>query len=474
MIRVEVFTRLKISNNLSNERLVAKTFLKYNFSAVADDVIIVWVKNSAPGAEIDRYLLDDTTDHEKNGGHTVDGLDPVMHQFKFYQSVDGITLNTLLLTLDVDASIYNEIVVQRFTYRVDRGNSGSDPGEVWGDPVAGDDTLEDERLIGATHENCIVEQRGVGPLREDEINFLPGGGFEFVDSGTAFSNDDTFTALYYKVVGQQVQTVQGGGDYNDVKLLQDDVDDSIDFDTTFYKKICVANFTGPVGTIVFPSMAIIPDTKVRFTTHQGSQNYLTLAFNGSETVKLRGQNKNKIHLAKGESIEIVFKDNVGYVDYRPHGLGARGSVIGDYANRSANDPVLLADTSTGLLDGNDYPGLLEYVQALPAGSVVTITNWNLNLANKRKWGYNSITKEIRVPHLDDLHRRFRTGSEDAGTYQADQVGQYTDSTGESEGGTDPINADTYQAGPYKMKNNVRNAGQETRVKAFKEYPLIVL
>lgn len=453
---------------------MAKVFLKYNFSAVADDVIIVWVKNTAPGAEIDRYLLDDTTDHEKNGGHTVTGLDPVMHQFKFYQSSDGITLDTLLLTLDVDASIYNEVIVNQWYYVVDRGQSGTDPGEAWADPADGDDHVDDERLIGATHENATVEQRGYGKFREDEINYLPGGGFEFIDSGTKFANSDTFFVTFYKIVAQQVQTLESGSDYNDVKLLQDDLDNSIDFDSSFYKKVCLANFTGAVGTIVFPALATIPDTKVKFSTHQGSQIYLTLAFNGSETAKVNGQNKNKIHIAKGRIVELVFKSSVCYVVCDGTPFLMRGQIIGDHRNRSIDEPFLLADESTGVLSGNNYPGLYDYIASLAPGATVLLANWADSLSNKRKWGINTITKDFRVPHLDDLHRRFRTGSEDAATYQADQVGQYTDSAGSSEGGSDPINADTYQAGPYKMKNKVRNTGQETRVKAYKEYPLVVL
>jgi hypothetical protein len=454
---------------------VAKVFLKYNFSAVADDVIIVWVKNTAPGAEIARYLLDDTVDHEKNGGHTVTGLDPVMHQFKFYQSSDGVALDTLLITMDIDASIYNEAIVERWNYVVDRGQSGSDPGEAWADPVDNANHVDDERLLGATHQDTVIEQRGYGQFRDDEISFtaIVAGGFQFLN-GQKFSHEDTYFVTHYKIVAQQVQTVDSGSEYTDIKLLQDNVDQSIDFDSSFHSKICIANFTGSVGTIVFPALATIPDCKAKFSTHQGAQNYLTFAFNGSETVKVNGQSKGKVHIAKGKMVELIIKNNVAYLICDGTQFTMRGQIIGDYRNRSIDEPFLLADSSTGLLDGNQWPGLLEYVQSLPAGSVVTITNWNATLANKRKWGYNSITKEIRVPHLDDLHRRFRTGVEDAGTYQGDQVGQYTESTGDSEGGTDPINADTYAAGIYKMKNKVRNAGQETRVKAYKEYPLVVL
>lgn len=453
---------------------MAKVYLKYNFSAVTDDVIIVWVKNTAPSAEIDRYLLDGTTDHEKNGGHTVTGLDPVMHQFKFYQSLDGTTLNTLLLTLDVDASIYNEIVIDRWNYMVGRGSSGTDPD--WADPVDGDSQVEDERLLGATYGDTVIEQRGFGQFREDEIDFttVVGGGFSFTDIHQKFSQDDTYFVTHYKLVAQQVQTSETSTDYNDIKLLQDDVDNSIDFDATFYRKNNVANFTGNVGTIVFPALATIPDTKARFSTHQGSQKYLKLQLNASETVKFLGKTKNVIYMAKGEEIELVFKNNICYVTMYSGNARIRGTIMGDHRNRSSDEPYLLADEATGVLNGNNYPGIYEYILSLAAGATVALASWSSSLANKRKWGINTGTKDFRVPHLDDLHRRFRTGSEDATTYQADQVGEYTDTTGSSEGGISPDTADTYPGGPFKFKKKQRNVGNETRVKAYKEYPLVVL
>lgn len=447
--------------------------MKYNFSALADDVIIVWVKNTAPGAEIARYLLDDTADHEKDGGHTVTGLDPVMHQFKFYQTSDGVSLDTLLLTLDVDASIYNEVVIDRWKYIVDRGSTGTDPD--WADPANGDNHVNDERLLGATHADTVVSQRGFGEFTEDEIDFaaVVAGGFQFIN-GQQFSHEDIYFVTHYKIVAQQVQISETGTDYNDIKLLQDDLDNSVDFDSSFYKKNCIANFTGNVGTIVFPALGTIPDTKAKFSTHQGSQKYLTLAFNGSETIKVNGQNKNKVHIAKGQVFELVFKNSVCYFIGDGKQFTQRGQIIGDHRNRSTDEPFLLADEATGVLSGNNYPGLYEYITSLAPGATIPLDEWDDTLANKRKWGINTITKDFRVPHLDDLHRRFRTGSEDAGTYQADQVGQYTDSAGNSEGGADPVNADTYAAGSFHMKNKVRNSGQETRVKAYKEYPLVVL
>lgn len=480
---------------------MASAKLIYDFSAITEDVIIVWFKINSDGtispAEEGRVVLDNTTGFEKVGWRTIANLDPVVYQFRFYRSSDGTTLETPIpVTLAIDASIYNEIVIERYVYVVDRGNSGTDPGEEWEDPVSGENELTDARLAGATHADTIVNSRGWGDYREDEIEFTPGGGFLFLTAQT-FTGTDTYFVTHFKTVAQQVLPTSSSSEYSDIKLLQDDVDNSIDFDATFYKKVCISNFTGPVGTIVFPALALIPDTKVKFQTHQGSQNYLKLQFNSGEEVKFYGEDKNTIYLAKGEETELIFKDHVCYVVMYNGNANCRGLVIGSSRDRSLDGPYLLADESTGVLSEDDYPGLYDFVESLPAGAAVTMAAW---ATDKTKWALDTTAHTFRVPHLANMHRRFRVDSDEVpGAYEGDAIIQHYHEDGHETTGTGSIfrkgavhsiqvaagsGAGNETQSQKSSTNGVItkaedatygvDSGSENKVKSVKEIPLIVL
>lgn len=478
---------------------MAGSRLIYDFSAVTEDVIIVWYKINSDGsisaAEGGRVVLDNTTGFEKVGWRTITGLDPVFYQFRFYRSSDGTTLETPIpVSLSVDASIIDQPSAEIYSYVVGRGQSGTDPD--WEDPAHGDDELMDERLIGATIEDTKVESRGFGPYKGDEIEFTETGGFRFLGD-IRFSNQDTFFITRYKVGLQHDFTPSSSADYTDIKLLQDDVDNSIDYDSTFHRKVCISNFTGPVGTIVFPALALIPDHKVKFQTHQGNQNYLKLQFNTGEEVKFYGQNKNVIYLAKGEEIEIIFKDHVCYIIMYNGNANMRGMVIGSYRDRSLDGPYLLADEDTGELDRDDYPALYEFVQSLPAGAAVTMAEWE---TDKTKWAIDTSAFTFRVPHLANMHRRFRIDSSEVpGTYAPDAVSQHyhedghettgagstfrkgaTHSIEAAQGagaGNTTISAKSSTNGVISKADDATfgtDSASENRVKTFKEIPLIVL
>lgn len=395
---------------------MANAYLRYNFSGIANDVIMVWYEHSNPTAEIDRWLLDGSTDHEKDGAHIATGLNPVLHQFRFYESSDGSTLETLRLTISVDAGLSGqEAQIEIFEYVVDRGNDT--------DPVSGSIELRDANLL---NENYWVDQRGLGRLLASEITDRSddGGGFD-LNSGATFNTGDSFFVTIYRSVSVQQST--------SAQAVSDIVVATADFtiNSSYYDKMIIANFAGTVGTITFPALNTLANLKsFTFNTHGGSQNYLALQFDASDSIRFNGEDKNVVYIPKNHVFKMIVKDGNAYV--LPGGSydeSNRGAVKIDYADRVSTGPFLLAHEDTGELDADDYPGLYEWVEGLPPGVACALSDWNdidsvggrTVYVNRRRYGINTITRKFRVPDLRDMHIRFLKADVSADTERVNDV-----------------------------------------------------
>ena len=404
---------------------MAKVFAKYNFSGVSSAFIIATiVEHATPLAEVDREVL--TAPYE--GSITFDGLNPVMHRVRFYESTNGTTLGNLLISLSIDATIYNEPSVEIITFKVGAGR-----GTPHFDPVDGSDYYSNPNLDGATF---LVSLEGTGPIDPDILDPYTGGGFQF-NNGRVFTQDEVGIVTKYLSVSTVVPPVLA-------RPFEDIIDLSanITFNTTHYNTFLRADFSGSVGTITFPAHASIPNyTKVKISTHGGNQNYVKLQFNGSETTKFFNSNKNVIYLAKGEEIELTWKSGACYVtDYKGNYL-MRGKVQASYDNNTSF-AFLRAHVDTGVLFKTDYPGLYEWIESLPAGVAVALANWNdtatingeTKYPNRSRFAIDTATESFRVPHLANLGHRFLklAGTTDAervndipGGYQGDALRSHT-------------------------------------------------
>jgi hypothetical protein len=337
---------------------MAKIRLVYNFSGIPQDVIIAWFEFSAPNAEIGRFVLDGTVDHEKVGEHTIADLNPVMHRVKFYESSDGVTLETLLVSADIDASLISVPVAEFIEFQV---------GVTAGAPAHGDSQYVNTDLDDPDITDYVVEQRGFGNLSwNTEINEIAGGGFEFIN-GWTFNQDDTYFITIYKMVQQQSTSITTQNQFIDVEIIS--ANDT--FDADLYNKLLIADFVGVgVGVIDVPDFGTIPNhTMLHLNTHSGEQRYVTLQFD-SDAIRFMGEYRTAIHLGRGEEIRILFMDGNGYVVSYSGGYGLVGE------RRLGNKPGM----NELLLDGTeyliaDYPRIWDYIQSLPATQLVTYAAW---------------------------------------------------------------------------------------------------
>ena len=459
--------------------------------------MITWQESLTPLAEIGRsdgsaqYLF------PYDAVFTILDIRPVTHLIEMWESVDGIAKTNLITLWHQDASKFNEISALTFQYLVDRGWNNTTPvstgPEVWADPVNLDTELVDERLADATKEELTVHEAGYGNKLNAEYDLLAGGGIVLLN-GKTFDTDVAWFITYNQTVATQVSDPDVVAEQTGVEVLTANKAFFTSAGDNMYNKLVIANGSGNILQVTFPAMASIPSgTRVTFNTHRGVQKYLSLLLNGSETIYLNGTLRNKIYLAQGEEIKLFFDTGVGYVLNYSGNDKIRGQVVGDYQVRAGS--FLLADTSTGVLQGTDYPGLYEWLQSLPPGATVSHAVWLGG--DNRKWALETIPGTFRVPHLADVHVRFRATTEAPGTYHADNMPQHDHfifgniddnaagiypanfhSTGGNLGyaifGSNAIPS-LYRTGPAYVNGQQQVSGIfENRVKAFRQIPLIVL
>ena len=228
-----------------------------DFSSVAQDVIVVWYLNSNPTAEVSRLVK--TAAHAAGDVVTIENLDTVTYIFKFYETADGVTFGTLLSSWSVQVKS-NEQTVTPYEYVVGRGEDY--------DPETGGTQINDTRLQGA---DSILVFSSVGLRQSWEYSILPDGGIELSIAGDVFAEDEKWTIVAVrKVESSGSSTPPSGGGIGGINKISADAD----FDSSYYSKKNVANFSATIGSTSFPAFATIPNgTKARFSTFTGSQRY---------------------------------------------------------------------------------------------------------------------------------------------------------------------------------------------------------
>jgi len=469
---------------------MAKIYIKYDFSSIASSyIILVCTEHSAPLAEISRIVL---TPGNYEGGSTFIDLNPVQHRISYYQSSDGVALGSLIGSLSIDATIYNEPGAEIITFEVGAGR-----GAPHYDPAVGTKIYSNSAMDGNVF---TVSLEGYGLLNPDDAVINPkdyepyaGGGFEFT-TDKEFAEGERYIVVNFLVVSVAAAQVIA-------KPFQDLVSFNADFTfgVAYYNQFFLADFAGTVGTVTFPAHASVANfTRAKFSTHGGSQNYLVLQFNGAETAKFYNQNLNTIYLAKGEEIELMWKGGVCFiVDYKGNYL-KRGHVEMSYDN-TAGRPFLYGHIDTGVLDKADYPGLYEYIESLPVGVAVVLSSWNTSASvngktkypNRSRFGIDTISETFRVPDLSNLGVRFLKAdvstdtervNDVAGGYQDDMFAEHlhtwerprTDTVG-TQYETNRMRSDNSRGlWTGDEQDTGETGGVETRMENYGQIPLIYL
>lgn len=339
---------------------MAKAFINYDFSTVTDDVIAVWYENSAPGAELDRVVMDGVT-ILKTGSFLADELNPVIHIFKFYASSDGTTLDTQIgADLYIDASLYNEPQVEWLEFTV---GSGLDVGDgVHFAPEDGDteyinDDLDNDDILAYT-----VEKKGYGTLSWNSNLQINTAGFEYND-GDEFSDGEEYLITIYRNVTFSAPTT-AANIYSDIEVISTDET----LDSTHFGKIIICEHITPLGILTLPEASTVPNLKrISFNT-EGLYRYVRVQLHAGDTIKRKKVDVNYVDLATGEEFEIMMKSGQWYIikDTSETKVGHR--IFTDHTDVINTLP---ADGTEYQIA--DYPRLYE---ALKTAQKVTYTQYN--------------------------------------------------------------------------------------------------
>lgn len=406
---------------------MGKVHIKFSAPSLTDHLIITWAKFSSPLAEIDRESY--APPHPERS-LTVPDLENEMHQFKFWQSNDGIDLDTALLTMDVDAGTVDGggASMVMYDYVTDRGNTG----DGWADPEDGDTVLVDERLIGAT--SIIFTLRGVGPLRPDEFTFDSVTGTITLTNGDTFAEGSTWFAAIV-TTGSGVGTPPGNVQTSAVagwSVLP--VSSDFTFGTTHHNMLLWWEGTALIGNITFPDFATIPNKRVKIVTHGGTSRYLKLTFASGNTINFQRRNRSALWLGAGEEIEIEFFNGTAYVtgyqgEYAQVGMLTWGRK--SELNRLSLDGTRYTQADLGRLyaDYISYLPLTQFVSEAvwPTSMVASIAGENKVVYHKKGF-FTSESGQIRLPDYSNRFiRAIKTGSDTErvdnvpGGYQYDMV-----------------------------------------------------
>jgi hypothetical protein len=457
----------------------------HDFTTITHKVIVTIAENSNPNAEVaPRVVLD--APHIAGTVTLFSNLRLVLHRLKFYESTDGVTLETLLHAWTVQANKSKQVVVPYY-YIVDRGNSGVNPN--YSDPVSGQSQVIDERWADASE--VVILSEG-GGLRQpgESYNILAGGGWELLN-GEQFSSEEKWTIL--AIYDVDVVENSPGGATSDEDI--NEISANGNFDNTYYSKTNVAKFVGASGNTSFPAFSTIPSkTKATFSAFTGAQRQWILQFSAGDTVRYNGQDKNRIVLGKDEWIELFWKldtvsgDVICYAKGNTghHRVGQRVFVDRwDFVSGNNGNKILCDGTQYNISDlQRAYD---DHVNILPAGQVVTEVQWQADPTKQHYWAIDAVAQKIRAPKDIDMHYRALKTNDGAngvpGLYTPDDIKAHTHDTdipsrnlqNDSSVGPDLTGPDGGATGGSKRTFTSKSTGgAETAVKAVRQYAAVYI
>lgn len=382
---------------------------------VTNPVIMVVEYVYQPGATVFQQLFNPP--HAQRNFTVID-LEPVMCRFFFWESLNGVDLDQLLGSADIDAGIGGDAMLEVLEFVVDRNNQY--------DPVDGDITISHPSLLGAvlakpgvTPAGPVyqVSERGVGLKLSDEIDDSVDGAFTL--QGDKFSSGDSWIVNIYKRLVSTTGSVM-------VSFFQDIVHKDVDFaidEGLYNKKICLDG-AAPVQTVTFPALVGILNKRFfLFDTHgaAGTLNYAAIKFT-SGGLRYNGALWSTFWMARGEELAIAVDGNETVVLWYKGNANDRGLIKMSYTDRVGHVRAI----GTKLLKA-DYPALYDHVFKLPPGVAVPSTSWvNVDLGgqyNRCRWGIDTTpgAEFIYVPDLRQMMPKALKLGVNPDPYRADDI-----------------------------------------------------
>jgi hypothetical protein len=382
-----------------------------------------------PLAEVYNQIYDPP--HPTVRNIVIDGLNPVMHYFDFYETTDPMVLGTLLATFSIDVGLISTTAIEFIEFVVD----GPDPD----DPAAGAVNYINTDLDGADY---IVTQRGVGPRSwDDEIEPYAGGGFTLLNGETFVSQDRWFITVA-KVIQVPTNTVSRGLFIDIEEVSADKTINASD-----YNKLLEMTGTGTIRTITFPALSSIPeDVILGFNTHFSTLRYTAIQLQSGEVIRFRGEEKNIIWLGQNETLIIEKKaGKLKTLSYEGDYLRLGEKVSSDIA------PANSLPETGGWFEFAEYPRFYyDYVAKIPLIQLSSVSDIAADLNNARqRFSIDSAGSHFWIP---DTGGYFERNVDPNGNVDTERTLRYTGSAqapavGKHKHDDDEVHGESYTGSP---------------------------
>ena len=343
----------------------------------------------------------------------IDGLNPVMHYFDFYETSDPLVQGTLLSSFTIDVGLLNVVAFDFIEFKVD--------GEEVNDPAAGSTTYNNTSIAGKEY---MVSQRGIGTRSfEDELLLLPAGGFQLLNGETFISQDRWFLTVANTVTvsgggGGGGGTSPGRGLFTDI--IEVTADRTITNDD--YNKQFEITGAGVIRTLTFPLLGTIPeDTIFGINTHYTTVRYTAVQLQSGESIRFCGSERNVLWLGKNET--LIFEKKNGFFKVL--------SYEGDYKRlgekvKSDIAPVNSLPETGSWYEFVEYPRFYyDYVSKIPPAQLALASDVTNNLNNARlRFSINTITQMFWMP---DTGGYFERNVDPDGNVDVDRILKFTGS-----------------------------------------------
>jgi hypothetical protein len=473
---------------MANIKLVINPIL------VPNHVVVVVERVSALGAEVTRQAF--APPHTQRNV-TFPDLDPVMYRFFFWESADGVALDTLLGSADIDGSLAFDYVIEIFEIVVD----GPGPN----DPAAGTDEYNNADLAGCelltpgvTPAGPVITvfQRAVGPKLSTEVEALATGGFKHINGDQFYNGDVWIVFKYSKILAPTVTSTTVWP--ADIETIVEAVTALTSVD--HFNKMLEIFSAHTVQTLAFPDLATVADKKyLIINTQRFTGNYLTLDMSAGGGLWFNGALLDVFWMPAGEELILTIKGGELRVVNYTGATRRRGQIVSDYMVRPGTVQAIGTEYTKA-----DMPGLYDWVEDLPGGAAVSFAQWastqtiNGTLVSPYKGCYaiDPGTEKIKVPDLRNRHTRYLKLAADTervvnlpGGYQHEKVGyidlQVRDGFGGSSTGSISNTGLSGQDNPGPFIDNdlaagagtekyIKSLGLETRPSNVGLIPLITL
>lgn len=438
-------------------------------------------------------------DHQEMGPHGVvynfdfvNNIRDIIYTVKMYEQPGGTGIGTLIKSEDISVTTSTITSDSDIETVVDNGGPN--------DPVSGASTSPPiASLVG---KDFYVVQRSIGQRRVDvipEITINNDGSYSLL-SGETFNPEDTWII---KIRAQYVINPpgsQGLGVYSDIVLITTDYSVT----SSDFGKLLIIDGSSNVVTLQLPAIVDII-SKLSLWIRSVGTNHINVVIKAAtgETITATATTSNTFILGKATEAEIINLSGVLYGFTDDQDIRKVGQPEWGYYN-SINR--LIADGTE--YNVADYPRLKKAIDAMPAGEVVTYTQWGSSQSviylieddqtgNDKPHGYKTVypfkgffalsddSTKFKIPDLRNRFIRALNGSVDseritqgAGGYQIDSFLKHfhwMDNSNNVAGYGKPTTGNDPTEGPWLETYGAGGAsGLETRGENIGMFPLIII